>query len=284
MGYGYQKHDDELVDFQLWKMDGLTHLFRGPKPVNLNRGEFFICMGAAQTFGRFVPKPFPALVAEKLNLQVLNAGHAGAGPLFFLQQKKILEIANSAKFAIVQVMSGRSESNTLFTSKNGTAKLTRKIDGKTNQAEIIYDDFLAGASYGEIEKLVAETRLLYTQHFIELLQKIRVPKILFWFSERKPEYNQSYENARKLFGKFPHLVNSEMVEKIRPFADHYVECTTDEGMPQPLISRFTGQPFVVDISIPSGNRPKKFNAYYPSPEMHFNAFQKLWDYISTHEI
>ena len=87
MGYGYQKHDDELVDYQLWKMDGLTHLFRGPKPVNLNRGEFFICMGAAQTFGRFVPKPFPALVAEKLNLQVLNAGHAGAGPLFFLQQK-----------------------------------------------------------------------------------------------------------------------------------------------------------------------------------------------------
>jgi len=281
MGYGYQKRDYEIVDYQLWEINGIPHPFRGPKPESLTKNQYFACMGAAQTFGCYCHQPFPALLSANLNFNVLNIGHASAGPLLFLKKNKYIRLANEAKFVVVQVMSGRSESNSLYDSKAGRRQLTRLSDAVSLPAEQAYQALLETEGVEKTKQIVEETRENYVKHFIELLNLLEVPKVLFWFSERSPDYTESYQDVRKMFGKYPHLVNREMIEKIKPFADHYVECVTDEGMPQPLISRFTGQPAGIEITTPQGSRIKKFNAYYPSPEMHQNAFQKLYDYIST---
>jgi hypothetical protein len=39
---------------------------RGPKPARLDWGGYFVCLGAAQTFGRFCQRPFPTILAERL--------------------------------------------------------------------------------------------------------------------------------------------------------------------------------------------------------------------------
>ena len=52
MSAGYQKRDEEVVDYQLYRFKGLRPL-RGPKPGELSKGDFFCCIGAAQTFGRY---------------------------------------------------------------------------------------------------------------------------------------------------------------------------------------------------------------------------------------
>lgn len=284
MGYGYQKRDYEYLDYQLWELDGVKQPFRGPKPESLAKNQYFACLGAAQTFGCYCEKPFPTLLSEKLNFDVLNMGHAGAGPLLYLQKNKYIHLANQAKFVVVQVMSGRSESNSLFESKAGRGQLTRLSDAVSLPAEKAYLELLKTGGVEKTKQIVEETRENYVNHFIELLSLLEVPKILFWFSERTPDYSENYKDARTLFGKYPHLVNREMIEKIKPFAGHYVECVSDEGMPQPLISRFTGQPAGFQSQTTQGSRIKKFNTYYPSPEMHQNAFQKLYDYISTHQL
>jgi hypothetical protein len=275
MGYGYQKRDYEYVDYQLWEMDGVKHPFRGPRPESLSKNQYFACMGAAQTFGCYCEKPFPTMLSEKLNFDVLNIGHAVAWPLLFLKKKKYIQLANQAKFVVVQVMSGRSESNSVFESKAGRAKLTRLSDAVSLPAEQAYQELLETEGVEKTKQIVEETRENYVKHFIELLSLLEVPKVLFWFSERSPDYTESYQDVRKLFGKYPHLINREMIEKIKPYADHYVECTTDEGMPQPLISRFTGKPAGFKTQTSQGSRIKKYNTYYPSPEMHQNAFQEL---------
>lgn len=281
MGYGYQKRDFEIVDYQLWQMDGLSRPFRGPKPENLEKNQYFACLGAAQTFGCFCEKPFPILLSEKLNFDVFNISHAGAGPLMFLQNEEYIRLANNAKFSIIQVMSGRSESNSLLEALEGRGKLTRKTDGKVMMAAEAYQELIQTADIYQIKSIVTETRENYVNHFIELLEAIKVPKILFWFSERPPDYIEEFTDYKTLFGKYPQFVNREMIAKLKVFADYYIESISSEGLPQPLFSRFTGNRVGFKGNNNTEAKAKMFNTYYPSQQMHAHAFSSLVNLCSN---
>ncbi len=129
---------------------------------------------------------------------------------------------------------------------------------------------------------------------ISLLKKIKTPKILFWFSVRHPKYQENYNpNARYkefirskisnvletvsqnrigfflgyapekyIYENFPHLINEQMMEVLKPHSDAYVECVTQVGLPQTLIN-FQGEKVGTDN-------------YYPSPKMHQEAAKLLY--------
>jgi hypothetical protein len=275
----YQDRDWEIIDYQGFYLPNVAEKsFRGSKPETLEEGRYFVCLGAAQTFGCFCEKPYPKLLQEKFNFPTLNMGQAGAGPYCFLEDKSLLKYINKAKFAIVQVMSGRSESNSLFDS-GGREYLTRLSDGVKIGADLAYKELLEQYNQNDVKKIVAETRANWVNNYQKLLQAIKVPKILFWFSTREPFYIEEYTNVNALFGRFPQLVNSKMVEQIKKYSDEYVECITGRGMPQLLISRFTGKPTSIDLGREDlrnlhGNK-HLYNKYYPSPEMQIDAAKAL---------
>ena len=127
--------------------------------------------------------------------------------------------------------------------------------------------------------LVKETRSGWVESNRNLLAKIKRPVVLFWFSKRSPDYRYSSKTVSKLFGEFPQLVNRQMIDAVRDGLAGYVECVTERGSPQPLFSRFTGEPTTVD---PVNDRPDlggqsawTHNRYYPSPEMHEDAADAL---------
>jgi hypothetical protein len=270
---GYQHRDQHIVDYQVFRLLPKLEV-RGPKPP-LDPGSFFVCLGAAQTFGRFCDRPFPTILSEELELPVLNLGAAGAGPLFFFRRPRLLEYVNRARFAIVQVMSARSEDNSYFKSL-GTGLLTRRSGGSQLIANAAYEELLETESEEFVRQLVAETRSNWLRHYRALLARIEVPTILFWFSERSPDYSEDYSDVDSLFGYFPQLVNAEMVAELRPQAADYVECVTSRGLPQPLFDRTSGAPTtMVDIPPEHGGRTHTHNGYYPSPEMHEDAAAAL---------
>jgi hypothetical protein len=270
--FGYQKRDRHIVDYQVFNL--LSRLeFRGPKPP-LDPGAFFVCIGAAQTFGRFCDRPFPTILSDELELPVLNLGAAGAGPLFFLRRPRLLEYINRARFAIVQVMSARSEDNSYFESL-GTGYLTRRSDGSKAVADPAYQELLETKSEEFVRELVAETRANWLRHSRGLLAKIQVPTILFWFSKRSPAYREDYSDVQSLFGPFPQLVNAAMMANLRPQADGYAECVTSRGLPQPLFDRISGAPTTVADLPHLGGQVHTHNTYYPSPEMHEDAAAAL---------
>jgi uncharacterized protein DUF6473 len=258
----YQERDHEIIDYETFQLPGTGRL-RGPAPQTLAPGEYFTCLGAAQTFGCFCEQPYPTLLAHRVGLPVLNFGIAGAGPRFFLKYQQMLGYVNAGRFAILQIMSGRSEDNSFFDS-GGRSRLTRRSDGVEMDAVPAYRQLLANESVERVQALVEETRQNWVKSFTNLLEAIEVPTILFWFSERSPDYEESYSERRlrRLFGKFPHLVNRTMVEQVRPVSDEYVECISARGLPQRLVSRFTAEPV-------------RNNRYYPSPEMHADAADAL---------
>jgi hypothetical protein len=123
-----------------------------------------------------------------------------------------------------------------------------------------------------VQKIVAETRGNWLVHFKQLLQAIQVPKVLFWFSTRRPHYKEEYLTLEKLFGEFPQLVNYMMVQQLKGYSDAYVECVSDRGLPHILTNIFTGQP--TSIKDEWGG-VWTMNWYYPSPEMHIDGAYEL---------
>lgn len=279
MTEGYATPDWEVVDYQIYRLDSVIDrqtnaglLLRGPKPQNIQDGKYFVCIGAAQTFGRFCEKPYPTLLQEKLGIPALNLGRGGAGPSFFSKDNdEILKYINNARFSIIQVMSGRSESNSLFHSR-GLGFYTRIADGVSIGCDDAFRGLLKENGVCYVKKIVAETRHNWMNNYKELLEKITIPRILFWFSVRKPRYKEKYQNVSTLFGEFPQLVNSHMINQLDKYYEEYVECVSKRGLPHTLVSRFTGRPTTIED--PWGGTWNK-NWYYPSPEMHMAAANLL---------
>lgn len=270
----YQERDHEIIDYEIFRVPGHDGDLRGPAPKTLASGEYFTCVGAAQTFGCFCEKPYPTLLADPIDLPVLNFGFAGAGPRFFLQYPRLIDYVNAGRFTIIQVMSGRSEDNSLFDS-GGREYLQRRSTGERIGAEPAYRELLETDGPERTREIVAETRQNWIESFTTLLEIVAVPTILFWFAKRPPEYEESYADVFALFGDFPHLVNRSMVDQIMPFGDEYVECVTERGFPQRLVSRFTGEPVSIAHRTDLGYVWEGFDLYYPSPEMHVDAAAAL---------
>ena len=295
---GYVERDREVVDYQTYELGetGLiakdSRLVRGPRSGALAARRFIACLGAAQTFGVLSERPFPALLQETLQTPVLNLGFGGAGPSFFLRDRGLLDLVNQSRLAVVQVMSGRSVSSSLFEC-DGTDFLIRRSNGKRVSAADAFSDLLKkGQRLGPfrprrvlprvmaivgqrtVKQLVRECRATYLEDYRELFSAIQVPTILFWFSKRSPDYRDRYANLREVFGEFPQLVDREMVDHLKPYCVDYVECVTSRGSPQRLISRFTGEPVSIkesDARPDLSSSPHQYNSYYPSPEMHEDA-------------
>jgi hypothetical protein len=270
---GYPALDAHIVDYEVFDLSPLSGL-RGPKPP-LEPGSFFVCIGAAQTYGRFCQRPFPTILSEEFSLPVLNLGAAGAGPLLFLRRPELFEYINRARFAIVQVMSARGEDNSYFESLD-FGILRRRSGGDPMLTWAAYQELVETESEEVVRQVVAETRANFVRYHAELLAAIEVPTILFWFARRTADYSEGYSDARQLFGGFPQLVDAATMAQIKPQADAYVECVTSRGLPQPLFDRFTGERTTMqNTATEFGGRELTHNFYYPSPEMHEDAAAAL---------
>lgn len=268
---GYQDRDAEIVDYRLAELDGGIRV-RGPVP-RLDDAAYFTCLGAAQTFGALVERPYPTLVAEALGLPALNLGVAGAGPRYFVEHPVLVEHANRGRLAIIQVMSARSEDNERF--RSGGLELLTMSDGSRLGAEPAYRRLIDEEDEATVRAIVDQTRQNWIVSYRSLFSMLRVPTVLLWFSTRAPGYTPVYGNVHGMFGAFPQLVDAPMLEEIRASADVYVEVVSARGRPQRLISRFTGRPVSITGRSDLGSRHLEYNTYYPTPEMHADASASL---------
>ena len=137
---GYQHEDINIIDYALTTPAGSKVDLRGPVP-DLDK-PYIVALGAAQTFGRFVERPYSAIIQEKTGMPVLNLGMSGAGPSFFLLRPELMSLINRSALAIVQVMSGRSTSNSRMTVEVNQGVVRPVNAPKTERAEFAEIDVL----------------------------------------------------------------------------------------------------------------------------------------------
>lgn len=283
LNVGYQKRDFDFFNYDLYTLtDPQTKkpfILRGPALPTLEPGAYFSSIGSAFTYGCYTHHPYTQMIADELKFPGINLGIQGAGPCYYLNpdNRLLLDIVNRSKFAIVAVMSGRSVSNSLFEVSLKSQEKLRMVGEKNYQpAHKLYNWLLENHDREYIKEIIAETRDNFVKEYIELLTQIKVPKILLWFSKREPEYQEKYDDeVWQLLGKFPHLVNRQMMDSIKEHSDEYVECVTGVGTPQILFNRFSGQPGIVKKDPGYGYSSSNYNMYYASPEMHLDAANQL---------
>lgn len=268
MGRYFQDLDYPHFDYHLSGCEPLPGWeFRGPLP-DLDK-PFFVCIGASQMFGRFCRAPHATLLSEAIGLPVLNLGIAGGGPTAFLDEG-FLALINRAQFAVVQVMSARCESNAEFQgSKSGGARGTRLRDNKDMLFDEYLADKLAHSSRDSVMRAITEIRASWVAHYRELLNAIRVPTVLHWFSTSSPRRSDDFSAWWNLLGPFPQLIDKQTLNRVIPFADAFVQTVGDTGLPQPLWQ--ASEP-VSGTELFDG---RLINTYYPSPEMHAAAARDL---------
>ncbi|HTT98049.1 MAG TPA: DUF6473 family protein [Rhizomicrobium sp.] len=275
----YQEPDAPYIDYRQYRFGARRIVVRGPEePVTQ---PYIVCLGAAQTFGRFVDIPYPQLLQERLRVRCINLGVAGGGPELFLADEDVLALCAGAKACVLQVMSGRSVSNAFYqveprrnaiiTSfsdelKNVIADLRRK------KKKLFAHDVLVKISETQDEavtkRVFDDVRRAWIDTTLQLLERISTHRILFWFSEREPGAGDTYLHGHVLM-KYPQLVDRDMIRSVRHQADDYVACVASAGMPQSLLR--DGSPVLFR---PNG-APRLENTYYPSPEMHEAAADAL---------
>lgn len=270
MGIPYQIADAHFIDYRLYRLPGVKGPLRGPA---VESDRYIACVGAAQTFGRFVDKPYHMLIASALGIEALNLGRGGASSTFVAENPILMEHVNRAPLVVVQILSGRSQSNSMFQILDNGMRGINLETGQACSAPEFYT-WLMGKDKELTRRIVEETRTNYIRSMTQLLDAIKPPKILLWFSNRTPEYQERLGGSLvDLFGQFPQFVNRIMVEALRGHADAYVECISRRGIPQPIVDRgvfpviFDGAP----LPPPSPESIVTVNTYYPSPEMHEDA-------------
>lgn len=289
----YQARDIDVIDYGMTELPGTSHLIRGPVP-DLARGDHVTCLGAAQTFGCFVEKPFPTLLGEALGRPVLNLGFGGTGPGFFLDHPELIETANRGALTVVQVLSGRVQPNMFFQGR-GLARVKLRRTGRNVHPHVAWGDIaegfyawrrlpaplkplIQGAARAPLALAIAQSRRGWIGAYRELFRQLATPTILLWFSRRTPEYDRRPRPTEALMGEYPQLVSRDWVAPVAKMADAYVEVVSDRGTPQPLRHRETGEPVEIDLGRDSAlyaGATWTENSYYPTPEMNEDAAEKL---------
>jgi hypothetical protein len=278
--HDYSKRDYELVDYQYYSLPEIPHLrFRGPQipAADLASGNYFSCLGGAQTHGVYIQKPYPNLLAEKLGLPALNLSLGGCGPGVYLMAEGMIDVINRGRFVIMQVMTARNDSNSRM-APYGFVEAARdmKNGGEPLSAGAIW----ARIFNEEPERLlayIAESQASWRRRYRDLIERIKVPSILFNFSYKPLDEPIDTSTWEKMIHPFPQFVDSASVDAVKSLCDMYVECNSKRNLCFPLISRFTGKQIEIDyadiskrIEYVRGYKVS-INDYYPSMEMHQDA-------------
>ena len=249
----YQDRDFGLIDYQLCTLDesgplGLNIPVRKPIPKSSGYVAF---IGAAQTFGRYVRKPFGHQLGERLGVEVALIAKGGTGPEYWIEkQPDLMNGLSQASLTIVQVMSARSVTSSFVKNPEWVEVTRNMINEKIKNNE-----------FESLRQYIYESQENYVNQMVKLLDSIPTKKILFWFSQRTPDWAAEFKSARKLWGEFPQMVSKGMMDRIIPHADEYVECVSGVGLP-------------VQLGVDAKGRIRE-NKYYPSQEMHDAAVLAL---------
>jgi hypothetical protein len=261
-GIGYQSSDFEAIDYLQYELvpDLQLPLFRGPAVPEeaLGSGNYFCVIGAAQTFGRLVHRPWSTLLSEAIGLPVLNLSRGGGGPEFFLNPK-LIDRVRRARFVILQAMSGRSVGCDEYP---GGRRIIR--DSKTTN---VHRWDVLESLWQKDPAVALEYVRRWNASYVDLYRQLRTaihrPTLLLWISERKPDDWRPERLLKKLdWGRFPQLVGRELFDTVADLFGERPEHVFQPSTEQP-VSRVTGKPcpfFWTDKNLHS-----QFG-YYPSSQ------------------
>jgi Domain of unknown function (DUF6473) len=216
------------LDYFPCQYAGSRLTFRGPRR---DTGKDYIAViGGTETYGRFVPTPYPDLLQEWLGLPVINLGCPNAGAEVFTLDPGVIATANRARAVIVQVLGAQNLSNRFYAvhprrndrfigATPALRSLYRQIDFTEFSFTCHLLQALQRAGRDRFELVARELREVWVERMESLLATVAVPVILVWIGDQPPP-------ARKTRADLipqPMLVDADMIAAIRRRTAGYAE-------------------------------------------------------------
>lgn len=153
-------------------------------PIRTTSDPYLAVLGGTETYGKFVSRPFAALLEDKLGAPCVNLGSVNAGVDSFVNDVDLSDMAMKARFCVVQVMGAQNLSNRLY-----------RVHSRRN------DRFLAASEVlNSIYEDVDFTEFSFNKHMLGTLKKLDINR----FDVVQKELKKAWLGRMKVFlDRFP---------------------------------------------------------------------------------
>ncbi len=224
----YEYPGDGSLDYYPCRYGTSRLLFRGPRRDLVP--PYVAVLGGTETYGKFVPEPFPTLVEAQTGVRMINMGLVNAGVDAFLKDADALGIAERARLAVVQIMGAQNLSNRFYSvhpRRNdrfvAATPLLRSIFREIDFTEFHFTRHmlrqLQARSPDRFEVVADELRAVWVRQMRGLLRELHGRTVLLWIGPRPPPA----PGRRADLEREPLLVDRDMIAAVRPLAKDYLE-------------------------------------------------------------
>ncbi len=228
----YENLGEGALDYFPCRYGKSKLLFRGPR--RKLDGDYTAFIGGTETYGKFIEKPFPALVEEMTGITCVNFGYPNAGVDVFANETEVLEACKGARITVVQVMGAQNMSNRFYSvhpRRNDRFVCASRLM-KTIFREVDFTDFaftrhllseLQAISPERFALIRDELKEAWVGRMRRLLGRMEGKTILLWLAAHAPDEADDLEGL----GRDPLFIDRDMIEEVRPHATAVVEVITD---------------------------------------------------------
>ena len=202
-------------------------LFRGPRR---DLGYPFVAvLGGSETYGRFVPMPYPALVEAETGLRMVNLGYPNAGLDLYLGEPEVERILGQARVTVIMVMGAQNMSNRFYSvhPRRNDRFLRASPLLQTVFREVDFTEFnftrhmlqtLHAVSPRKFEVVADELRWAWVARMTRLMDQAGGKTVLVWLADHPPPDTRAIDPALD-----PMLIDRTMLTSLRARATAYVE-------------------------------------------------------------
>ncbi|MDP4031545.1 MAG: DUF6473 family protein [Pseudorhodobacter sp.] len=226
MAYAYP--GEGALDYYPCRYGKSKLLFRGPRR-DLER-SYVAVLGGTETYGKFVPMPFPALVEEATGIRMVNLGCMNAGLDVYVNEPAVLEIAAHAQATVVQIVGAQNLSNRFYAvhpRRNDrflwASALLREMYPQVDFTEFHFTrhmlQTLQAVAPERFEAVAEELRACWRARMIALLDHVPGKTVLLWIADHSPLPPAAHTNL----AHDPILIDTGMIATARAHATDYLE-------------------------------------------------------------
>ncbi len=187
-----------------------------------------VCAGGDETFGRFVDRPFPAILEEKLDRRCVNLGSLFSGVDALCGDKGLNDLMNRAKLCILQMPCVLGQSNHFYRvhPRRNDRFLAPAPDLIDLYPEVDFTDIhfvchlmnrLQSYQDARFDAVAEELRRNWVRQLCDLLRGLETPVILLGLRVLRQNDSGSAGEAAAV------TVTDHMLDAVRPFSAGRVE-------------------------------------------------------------
>ncbi|KJZ19179.1 DUF6473 family protein [Loktanella sp. S4079] len=205
-------------------------LFRGPRR-RLDQ-PYMTFIGSTETYGKFIEKPFPALVEKAMRQTCVNFGCVNGGIDAFVNDASVMEICRKAELTVIQLMGANNLSNRFYSvhpRRNDrflrASTVLQAIYNDVDFSQFAFTRHMLSAlhekSPDRFEIVVNELRQAWIARMRNMLGQTGDRVVLFWFSD-EPLNDQEWSARPGQLQTDPLFITESMVEELRPLVQDIV--------------------------------------------------------------